>query len=150
MTAIASPDFKLLFENLPGLHLVLKPDFSIIAASESYLQATMIRREEVMGQNMFDVFPDNPADKHADGSVNLRASLNYVTEHLKPHRMALQRYDVRRPNGVFEERFWLPLNTPVLNEAGELCCILHYAEDVTEDQKKQKQIDFLSLQIDKA
>lgn len=144
------PDFQLLFENLPGLHLVLKPDFTIMAASNSYLHATMIRREEVMGKSMFDVFPDNPADEHADGSTNLRASLNYVLQHRKPHKMAIQKYDVRRPDGVFEERYWSPLNSPVLDVLGNLCCILHYAEDVTEKQKKQKEIDFLSLQIERA
>lgn len=32
-----SPDFQSLFESAPGLYLVLKPDFTIVAASEAYL-----------------------------------------------------------------------------------------------------------------
>jgi PAS domain S-box-containing protein len=50
--------------------------------------------------------------------------------------MAVQKYDIRRPEaegGGFEERFWSPVNCPVLTEgSGELACIIHRVEDVTE------------------
>ena len=59
------PDFRALFESAPGLNLVLRPDLSIVAASDAYLRATMTRREEVLGRNIFDVFPDKPADASA-------------------------------------------------------------------------------------
>jgi len=145
-----TPDFKLLFETVPGMYLVLSPEFAILAASNSYIAASMTKREDILGRNIFDVFPDNPADERADGVKNLQTSLNYVLEKRQPHRMAIQHYDVRRPDGIFEEHWWSPLNTPVIDGTGELCCILHYVEDVTEDQKKQKELDFLALQIEKA
>ena len=31
-------DFRLLFESLPGLYLVLKPDFTIAAVTEAYVR----------------------------------------------------------------------------------------------------------------
>ena len=37
-------DFKALFESAPGLYLVLDPNLRIVAASDAYLQATLIRR----------------------------------------------------------------------------------------------------------
>jgi PAS domain S-box-containing protein len=46
--------------------------------------------------------------------------------------MAIQKYDVRRPDGGFEERHWSPLNTPVLSQEGEVEWIIHRVEDVTE------------------
>ncbi len=34
--------------------------------------------------------------------------------------------------GGFEERYWSPINTPVLDENGDVACIIHRVEDVTE------------------
>src|SRR5690348_8428403 len=109
-------DFRRLFEAAPGLYLVLTPDLAIVAASDAYLRATMTRREEIVGRDLFDVFPDNPADPTSDGVVNLRASLRRVLTERRPDAMAVQKYDVRRhasEGGGFEERYWSPLNSPV-------------------------------------
>lgn len=40
-----SIDFKVLFETVPGLYLILSPDFKIIAVNDAYLNATMTKRE---------------------------------------------------------------------------------------------------------
>jgi PAS domain-containing protein len=115
MNTILAPDFKSLFETAPGPYLVLLPDFTIAAVNDAYLKATMTEREAILGHGLFEIFPDNPDDNKADGVLNLRASLNYVLQHKQPHTMAVQKYDIRRPDGVFEERYWSPLNTPVFN-----------------------------------
>lgn len=107
-------DYQSIFESAPDLYLLLDPGLKIIGASDAYLQATLTRREEVLGRGLFDVFPDNPNDPLADGVFNLRNSLNFVLQEKKTHRMAIQKYDITRPDGTFEERFWSPLNTPVL------------------------------------
>lgn len=128
------PDYRALFQEAPGLYLVLAPDLTIVAASTAYLRATMTTREEILGRGLFDVFPDNPADPAATGVENLRASLRRVLETRKPHAMAVQKYDIRRPpseGGGFEERFWSPLNTPVLDGDGNVRYIIHRVEDVT-------------------
>jgi hypothetical protein len=41
-----------------------------------------------------------------------------------PHTMAIQRDDVRNPDGVLVERYWRPVNSPALNEARKLAFIL--------------------------
>ena len=134
-TRTRAPDFRTLFESAPGLYLVLTPDLTIVAASEAYLRATMTKREAILGRGLFDVFPDNPDDPDASGARNLRASLGAVLRTRMPDAMAVQKYDIRRPEsdgGGFEERFWSPLNSPVLDAAGELAYIIHRVEDVTE------------------
>ncbi len=136
-----APDFKSLFESVPGLYLALLPDLTISAVSDAYLHATMTRREEILGRHLFDVFPDNPDDSTATGVSNLRASLNHVLQYGTAHTMAVQKYDIRRPNGVFEERFWSPLNKPVFNEKGEIAYIIHRVEDVTEFIRLRKEED---------
>jgi signal transduction histidine kinase len=63
--------------------------------------------------------------------------------------MAIQRYDIPRPaskGGGFETRYWSPLNTPVLNEAGEVQYIIHQVEDVTDLVKlKEKQTEYTAF-----
>jgi PAS domain-containing protein len=64
---MVQPDFRAMFEAAPGLYLVLDPELRIVAASDAYLDATMTRREEIVGRPIFDVFPDNPEDPEATG-----------------------------------------------------------------------------------
>ncbi len=125
-------ELKSLFESLPGLYLVLTPDFKIVAASDAYLKATMTTREGILERGIFEVFPDNPEDPDADGVSNLRASLNRALAQGRPDTMAIQKYDVRRPDGVFEERYWSPINSPVLGADQQVQYIIHRVEEVTE------------------
>jgi signal transduction histidine kinase/ActR/RegA family two-component response regulator len=129
------PDFRALFESAPGHYLVLTPELRIAAVSDTYLTATMTDRAQILGRGLFDVFPDNPDDLGATGVGNLRASLERVLKHRRPDAMAVQKYDVRRPEaegGAFEVRHWSPINSPVLAEDGRVRYIIHRVEDVTE------------------
>jgi signal transduction histidine kinase/ActR/RegA family two-component response regulator len=129
------PDFRALFESAPGLYLAVTPSFDIVAASDAYLKATMTTRADILGRNLFDVFPDNPDDPTATGVRNLTTSLKRVLQEKRPDAMAIQKYDIRRPDaegGHFEERYWSPVNSPVLGADGEVLYIMHRVEDVTD------------------
>ncbi|HTL67628.1 MAG TPA: ATP-binding protein [Lacunisphaera sp.] len=125
-------ELQSLFESLPGLYLILTPDHRIVTASDAYLQATLTRREDIIGRGLFEVFPDNPGDPAADGVRNLRASLERVAAQRASDTMAIQKYDVRRPDGTWEERFWSPVNSPLLDADQRLLYLIHRVEDVTE------------------
>jgi hypothetical protein len=97
----------------------LAPDFTIVAVGDAYLRATMTRRAEILGRRLFEVFPDNPDDPGATGTSNLRTSLERVLAERRADAMAVQKYDIPRPEdegGGFEERAWfrvrLPLEAP--------------------------------------
>jgi signal transduction histidine kinase len=142
-TILPEPDFRRLFESAPGLYLVLLPDphFSIIAVSDAYARATLIERDQVLGKGLFEAFPDNPNDPEASGVSNLRDSLLRVVRGKVPDAMAVQKYDIRKPEeqgGGFEERYWSPVNSPVFGEGGALCYIIHRVEDVTEFMRLKK------------
>lgn len=129
--------FRALFDSLPGLYLVLTPDLTIVAVSDAYLKATMMERNGILGYRLFDVFPENPQDPHATWETNLRESINRVMKTTRADTMAIQKYDVRRPDGAFEERYWSPVNSPVLSVDGRLEYVIHRVEDVTDFVKQR-------------
>jgi signal transduction histidine kinase len=127
-------DFRLLFEESPDVLLVLLPDaprYTMVAGTQARWQATLTT-PETLGRSLFEVFPDNPDDQDATGSHNLRASLDRVLATRAPDTMPVQKYDIRRPDGTFEVRYWSPKNLPVLSASGQVRYILHRVEDVTE------------------
>jgi signal transduction histidine kinase/CheY-like chemotaxis protein len=133
--ADAALDFRLLFEASPDILLVLLPDaprFTIVAATDARLLATHTTRDGTLGRGLFEVFPDNPDDPEATGTSNLRASLERVLVTRAPDSMAVQKYDIRGPDGSFQSKYWSPKNLPVLGANGEVRYILHRVEDVTE------------------
>ncbi|BCJ47733.1 hypothetical protein GCM10010168_20920 [Actinoplanes ianthinogenes] len=129
MTAV---DYARVFDASPSPYLLMTADFTIVTVNRAYADATMIDPESVAGQPIFEVFPDNPDDPHADGVRNLRRSLQTVVDTGRPDALALQRYDIRTPGGRFVERYWSPVNTPVLAADGSVVLILHRVEDVTD------------------
>ncbi|WP_020117986.1 ATP-binding protein [Streptomyces canus] len=127
-----APDFRRLFDSNLSPLLVLTTDFVIVEVNRAYLTATRTGRD-IVGRPVFDVFPDNPEDPSADGVANLRRSLETVVASGRTDTMALQRYDIPTGEaGVFAERYWSPVNAPVLDDEGRVTHIIHRVEDVTE------------------
>ena len=127
-----APDYKVLFEALPGLYLVLDGDLRVVAASEAYLAVTMTRRDEIMGLPMWEIFPDNPDDPTVEGSRQVRESQQRVLATRRTDTMAVQKYDIPRPDGTYDVRYWSPMHVPVLDRAGNVIYVIHRVEDVTE------------------
>src|SRR5687767_5530274 len=131
-----SVDIQRLFQQMPGLFLVLEPEppYRILAASDDYLRATHADRA-ILGRTMFEAFPCNPQAPGTTQARDLHASFERVKSTRAPDRLPTQRYDARRPGGAadeFEERWWAPLNAPILGDDGEVEYIVHRVEDATD------------------
>ncbi|MGP3947181.1 PP2C family protein-serine/threonine phosphatase [Streptomyces sp. 7N604] len=136
MERVTTPeiDYAALFAATPSPYVVLGPDLVIVDVNRAYLEATGRTRGDLVGQYVFDAFPENPADPDADGVPNLKASLHRVLAQREPDTMALQKYDIPvagRPS-AFEERWWSPINTPVFGPDGGVAWIIVRVEDVTD------------------
>ncbi|WAL70184.1 SpoIIE family protein phosphatase [Kitasatospora sp. YST-16] len=127
-------DYRAVFQALPGAVALLTPDLVFAEVNEAYLSLSGRDRAQVVGQFLFDVFPDNPGDPTAGGVRNLHASLRRVTATGVRDTMSLQRYDVEVPGrpGEWQERYWSPVNVPVLGPDGEVVLLVHRVEEVTE------------------
>ena len=132
-------DFRALFDAVPGLYLVLLPNdpiYTIVAANKALRTGYANRpgrnyRPRVCSRCSLTIL----TILTAAGVQNLRASLRQVIATKAAHTMAVQRYDIRRPQdrgGGFEERYWSPVNSPLLGPDGDIQFIIHRVEDVTE------------------
>ena len=129
----ADVNHQAVFAATPTPYLLLRADLVICDVNDAYLRVTSRDRADLIGRHVFDAFPDNPDDPNADGVENLGTSLRRVLSSGQVDAMALQKYDIPiGEDGAFEERWWSPTNTPVLDADGAVVQIIHRAEDVTE------------------
>jgi PAS domain S-box-containing protein len=133
-STVSHSDIQRTFKHVPGLFLILEPDehFTVVGASDEYLRATYTT-PAIYGRPLFEVFPDNPAQRQDSGTKSLKASLQRVIATRNIDAMATQRYDLRRPGEMdaFEERYWAPVNAPVLTDDGTVEYIVHRVEGAT-------------------
>lgn len=126
-------DYHSVFRAFPGPTALLSCDFTILDANDDYLDAVGRGPADVVGQNIFTALPTNSREPADTGPQSLRASLETVVSTGERDRMELIRYDIEVPGkpGVFEERYWAVVNTPILDPRGQPWLIVHRAEDAT-------------------
>jgi PAS domain S-box-containing protein len=146
-----SLDLSALLQAMPDLYLIINATFDIEAVSKSYAAATEIDPNEVIGKNIFNVFPDNPIDYSATGVMNLRSSFERVLKNKAPDTMPVQKYDIQKLGQTqFEERYWSAVNTPIVDKNNEVTHIIHRAEDVTafvQFKEKKTRSDTLNMEL---
>lgn len=131
-------DFKALFEGVPGLFLVLSPDLTILAMSDDYADAHLIKNETNVGKYLFEVFPNNSFDSMSEVVAQTKASFEYVLQNKIIHTMPVIRLDIQNAAGVFEEKYWNSVNKPILNIDGAVRYIIHSISEVTDFVELEK------------
>ncbi|MCK8645593.1 ANTAR domain-containing protein [Mycobacterium colombiense] len=116
--------------------VLLDRDLRIRAASKDYERVTLRGHRELPGQYLFDAFPDNPKDPHADGTAKLASSLETAMRSGHPHTMRMQRYDIPDPAAPdeFLPKVWSPTNSPLLDH-GELVGVVHTVREVSQSRQ---------------
>ncbi len=146
---IGALDFRALFEATPTPYAVISPpEFTIEAVNDAYLRATAKRREQILGEPLFHVFPDDASDPDATGATSLLRSLRTVVRTKRPDAMPVQKYSLHAPETGDEEaeaRWWAVLNTPVLDTDGSVLRVIHRIEDVTEAVRSRAPREIRSL-----
>jgi signal transduction histidine kinase/DNA-binding response OmpR family regulator len=130
----AEPDYRALFESMPGSYLVLNPDLRIVAVSDAYLRDIIHSRADIVGRSIFEIPSGSSGDPDGTGAADLRASLERVRHDRVPDMMAVQKYDIRRPEyegGGTGIGYRSMQNSPVADAQGDLAYIIHRVQDVT-------------------
>jgi len=127
-------DYAALYRQLPIPVLVLTPEFAVADANVAFLRSAGRTREELLGRNLFDAFPEDPSDPEATGVRNSVASLRRVVATGEPDVIEFQKYDVETAGGegLWARRYWSGVNAPVFGPDGSIVLIAHVGEDVTD------------------
>lgn len=138
---IAFIDIKV-FEAIPGIHVLLKTGglgFTIVAVSNDFEEELQIAREEVIGKDLFEVFPGN------DYSGQLEESFLKVIQTKQKDKLPVLRYDIPSTESEFQEKYWSTTNTPILDTTGNVGYIINSAIDITQKIKLQQKEEHLQL-----
>ena len=148
-----SVDFKIAFEALPGIHILINTDtdYTVLAVTQGLIniQPHIFSRDKIVNNPFFEAFPQSAEVSSLAGENSIRSSFQYVIANKKQHTLNVQRYEVPDDNCGFTERWWSAVNNPVLNDDGEVIYIIQSSVEITEQLIADKRIaDF--KEIDKA
>lgn len=110
--------------------MLLDPDFRIRGVNAAYEAVSMRQRDEMLGELVFDLFPDDPDDPQASGSSQLHASLESAMRQRGTDTMPIVRYDITDPQnpGIFLPKLWTWSNTSVDDGDEQTGVLLNVAE----------------------
>ncbi|MGW1540127.1 PP2C family protein-serine/threonine phosphatase [Streptomyces sp. NPDC002309] len=122
-------DYEGIFDASPSAMLVLTPELVILDANASYQNLVGRSLHQLVGRYVFDAFPQDP-----DSREDLEASLRRVLETGVQDVEGPIRHDVEEEDrpGVFAERYWSPVNAPVLDSEGHIALVVHRLEEITD------------------
>ncbi|MDN4610682.1 ANTAR domain-containing protein [Arthrobacter burdickii] len=122
------------FEATTLAYSLMDTDFVILDVNTAFAEATGMARDELVGHQAFELFPENPLQSDDAPARAMRQSLERVISTRQRDSMIIHRYDIPDPDqpGAFVERYWSPVNIPVFDDDGELIAILQQVEDVTD------------------
>ena len=138
-------DLHELFTNIPEALVAIAPDYKVLEATNKYLTLVLRTREQLIGSNLLQAFPDSPVDDDSKNESLLRQSIDKTFREKKPTYFDVLRYDIARPEsegGGFETRYWEASHTPVLDQTGEVKYIIRRTANVTaRELAKQAQLE---------
>jgi hypothetical protein len=116
--------------------MLLDRDLRIRGANATYEAVSMRQRDEMLGDVVFDVFPDAPNDPQASGSSELLVSVESAMRRRGTDTMPIFRYDIADPQNpdVFLPKLWTCSSTSVDDGDEQIGVLLRVAEITSLDQ----------------
>ena len=106
--------------------MILNREFKFVYANDAYLEAVERKREEIIGEYVFDIFPESP-DRVESVLEPWRRTLDGETTTLESLP-----FNVTWQDGSVEERVWQATQDPVRDEDGQIIGLIQRTQDITE------------------
>jgi PAS domain S-box-containing protein len=132
-SALQPIDLQLLYNAIPGSFIILDPGMYIRHVSNAFLEATLTSRSEVLGQPVLTVFSHHAGD----GGLYFQQALQAARDTQQPRTLAAQKCRLAGPDGVWQERYWDWVITPVPAQDGQVAGFILQVTDVTCQQQEQ-------------
>ncbi len=135
-------NFETLFESMPTPFMVLDRDLRFVAANTAYLDMTARTASDLMGNHVFDVFPET-AERQAAMEAAFALALA-GTE----NTIARSVFAIERPGKGYADLYWDVHHTPVRNPSGAVVAVLQHALDVSTVVEAERMRDVISQEYD--
>jgi two-component system sensor histidine kinase VicK len=130
--------FRVLFEKSPGSLLIKTdaPQFTIVAASDTYLKTTLLTRDEVIGKGFFEIYHDD-IDQTTDTIA--RRIFSHLIRTGEKFNVPVYRYDLFEPGAnVRSPHYWSFSNIPILDDQQQVAYILSTFINITAEVKAKE------------
>lgn len=124
-------DWQALFKFMPAPCIAVDLDLRILAASDLYLATVGRNRDDILGEYVFDAFPEE-AERLAMFEDAFRRAAGGEANALVEVPYAIPATDTQgRPTGQMREIWWTCHHHPVLRADGSVHYVVQKAQDVT-------------------
>lgn len=132
---------KAIFNGMPNAAMVLDTNLVYVDANDAYCQAVQRTKRQLLGNNIFDVFPDTPERVAEVKAIFDKTLAGEAT------RLDAQPYQLVLPDGTVEERIWQIAQFPIRCEEGHVQFMVQRAEDITEREALRTQRDLVTAEL---
>lgn len=137
------PDFKAFFEVVPAPCAIFDGDFRFVAANDRYLKTVGRGRQELIGQAIFDLFPENEErqklvknaiERALEGEANTLDNIVYS--------IAADGGD-----GRMQEVWWKVSAVPLSDASGTVPMFALLVEDVTQEVRSREMTEAIAAEL---
>ncbi len=130
--------FHQVFHQLPERKLMIRtddPNFTIDEVTDSYLIATGLERDDIIGKPYFEAFPDVTAQFRKTGVSKMAEVFRAVMRTKEPQIQRAFRYDMPNPErpGQYLERHWRTIHYPIFDATGSVSHVLQVSRNATDE-----------------
>lgn len=139
--SMTTTDFGLNYQRMPQASMTLDRELKFKNANEAYCHAVARDKEDLIGQHLFEAFPDTAERIQPFLDALLKTLDGDIT------RLEQQPYKLLLSDGRLEDRFWNIENQPLYSTDGDIIGVVQYCEDVTEREALRKERDLVVAEL---
>lgn len=135
-------NFRHLVDGMLTPYMIMDRSLTVMYANQAYLDSVERKLPDIVGKNIFHVFPDTD-DRTAPVREKFIRTLNGETT-----RLDRTHYHFRHADGSVSTKCWQCVQTPYYGIDGEVAYIVQHAEDITESDKLQQRNEIIQQELD--
>lgn len=125
--SMGTVDYGRIFEALPSPFMILDRNLRYVAANPAYLATTGRPLDQLLGENIFSLFPNSD-----ESGRKLLASFQRVLASGEPDTLPYLPYPIAGADGQLEMRYWTAVHVPIVGDDGTVHFVMQNTVDVTE------------------
>lgn len=137
-------DLGAAFDASPNAYVLLTPDLIIAGCNTAYTDLLSVKREQIIGRPLFDVFDAGPGEDAPENVRQVRESLLKALNTGERDHLAVVHFAVpcRDEMGApaHEHRSWSATHTPIKDDKGRIVYLLQHTTDITDIESLRRQL----------